>query len=336
VKHENPKQLEGNLTDKRFLSIVNATMRRSQLRITVDINNYLGRDITCIKPNRVMHEICSETDFEIGRALVIKVTVEAKQDIVKINAEEDYSEEFLTEFFTRYKEFCQYRRTKEEFAFQKVATYTTWMVFNERQLFSLDNQISIPEVGIRIKVGRHVDTVKGTWEFLKDELVPPLIPGNDKRASGFVINGVDPQHRFDRMFYRVGKEIFEVDLDRDPNQTPGVYIGVWNRLNQLDDSVRQDIVHISLEDAASGKNPSGIQMYPSILEAILGKPEHPKEEKVKEEKKESVWEEKDQKAKVSHTWVKVAADFLKNVLPAAVTIVKGIFSLIGKFKKLPV
>lgn len=328
--------LDNTLSDERFNAAAAAVARRAHLRVSVEICNYTDQPITCIKANDVAHEINPITDIDVGRSLVIKITTVARRDLVKINAGEDYSEEYLPATYLRYKAHCSYRVTREENGRQNSSEIVAFMIFDARQLFSLDNRLTISEIGMDIRVGRYSNEVKGTWTALRDTLTPSLVPNNDKRPSGFVINGVDPDYKFDKMFYRIGENIFEVDIDRSPEERPGVFIAFWNRINDIDDAVRQDIVTMTLEEAMAGKNPSGIRIYPSMVDAILDKGEVNKTKAATEERHNDEWESKEQKAKVSHTWVKIAADFLKNVLPAAVTIAKAAITLLGKIKKVPI
>lgn len=337
MKKENPSRSRNTLSDKRFNAVADFTGRVSHLKITVDICNYLGSPVTCIKSNRVLHSIEPTVNNEIGRALVVKLTVKALQSVVKINAGVDYSEEFITELYTRYKDHSKYRIISEENPRKSHIEHLAWFVFEDRDMRDIGDEIEIPEIGLSIRVGRRTNNIKGTFEGLKELLSPRLVPENEKRSSGLIVNGVDPNHIFDRMFYRIGKEVFEVDIDRDPQQPPGIHLGVWNRINDLDIPVEQNIIYMSLEEAISGDNASGFKVFPSILEAQREEVEPVKKEKEKEEEKPgAAWEKKDQQAKVSHTWVKVAAEFLKNVLPATVAVAKGIFSLLAKIKKVPI
>lgn len=335
MKKENPNRSRNTLTDKRFNAVAEFTARASHLKITVDICNYLSVPVTCIKSNRILHSIEPSVNNEIGRALVVKLTVKALQSVVKINAGVDYSEEFITELYSRYKDHSKYRILSEENPRKLYVEHLAWFVFDDRDMQDIGDQIEIPEIGLSIRVGRRTNNIKGTFEGIKQMLSPRLVPENGKRSSGLIVNGVDPNHMFAKMFYRIGKDVFEVDIDRDPEQLPGIHLGVWNRINDLDIPVEQNVIFMTLEEAISGENESGFKVYPSILEAQREGEEPAKKEK-EEDKSGAAWEKKDQQAKVSHTWVKVAAEFLKNVLPATVAIAKGILSLVAKIKRVPI
>lgn len=330
--------LDGDLSEDRFLEIAKCTGHTSQFRVNFEVNNFLDRTVHVFDAGKTRHELSPRRNVRVGRCLIIKMDITVDGDSVKINADEDYIEDY---FFTLHREIkgnCRYRIVKDSFVRPGVIKYSGYFVFDSKDLIRLDNHVRIPDCGLDLYVGEITQRVKGSQEDWMSRVTPDLVPTNGHRPSGVILNAVDPDYRYDKMFYCFGDQVFEIDIDRTQGEQAGIYVGVWNKIGDLDRPVARNMDFIKFEDAASGKNPLGFMIFASQVEAenSLKQPAAKttaKEKAATEEKESDPWEEKEQRAKLSQTWVKIAGEFIKSVLPA---VVKGVTFLVKLLVKTPV
>lgn len=327
--------LRNTLTDSRFDAVSRYSGMSSQLRIQVEVTNLLGREVSVIDSVGTINVLTGKRGSDAGKCLIVRISVCYNTDDVIIDAGKDYSEEYCFNVIDKYKDYCEYRVVREKGYIRGKGSHTCYLVFDARKFLSLGHRIEIPDTGISIINGygsRESDRLTEQW---LERLEHSMVPDRGVNISGISVNIVDPHYRYNRAFYTLGNNVYEVDIDRE-GKGIGIYCGVWNRLNSNDTPVRENLFYISLEDGKTGKNDLGLTFYESITEAenslLKDKTKKTVESKATKEENDE-WQEKEKQAKVSQAWVKVAGDFIKSVLP---TLLTGAKWLMGVLMKTPI
>lgn len=327
--------LKGNENGTGMMTQHNLNLIRSEIGIKtgfsveVDVFNFLSDEITIMDSHFNRHEMINQRNWELGKVLIVKIVVYGARNVVKINAGCNYSEEYFPPTLEKYKDSCLYFVTPMKGVVGRPNSVEYVLSFGEKQLEALDNKIEIIETGTKIISGKEKEKKQSKADYWTERLRPRLTPTDDLRNSGLVIVANDPNKIFDRLFFKMGNKVHEIEIDRNPKDPSVLFIGSWNQLNQFNDPVEEQITEVSFEEGLSGKNDLGIKIYRSISEALNDGKEKEKE------KKEEKWAEKESKMKYLQQWVKVGIDCLKNFLPATIAVGKALFSMWRKSKGLP-
>lgn len=316
----------GKMSDHRANIIRKNVGYKRDFSFLVEVNNFLRDPVSVMDNTLARHEIERQRNSDIGHSLIIRLSILGQSNFVKINADLDYSEDYIPPTLEKYKDNCSY--SHRELSDTNGVPYGVEIVlcFSQQQLISLDNKIDIIENGMTIVVGVSQEKINDRVKYWKDRLRGKMAPENNHRSSGFVAVANDPDNLYQQQFFKFGHCVHEIEIDRNPREKPGIYIGLWNYLNEHNDPVENEIIYIPFEEAFSGKNKIGLKVHLTINDA---------KEEGKEGKEEKKWADKETKAKYVQQWVKTAAEFIKNILPTTLALGKVVFSFWRKSKGIP-
>ncbi|ATA65375.1 hypothetical protein 2050HW_00040 [Serratia phage vB_SmaM_ 2050HW] len=312
------------LNPKR-LDVLNKELEASQVTIEVRVVNLLNHPVMVKENSGNRHVVNPKNVPAAGRCIAISVVFSYANSLVKINADHDYSEEYIHDVLERYKGFASVHVDDTDVFNRFNRNYSRLvMAFDERNLKSLGNLLEIAEWGISIDCSRDAATRTLESEFIEAHL-PNVKPDNDCRYSGVCVTLNDPDNRLPRAFYRIGSEVFEIDLDRTAGCEPGVELAAWNIMMPSMVPMEETRMKFSIDEALSGENPLGLKVFTSLEEAYASpenelkrvKDEVAKEKvKQRDDKRTSVREEK---LKFGHGILKIFNEAVKTTLPILVS-----------------
>ncbi|UQT03133.1 hypothetical protein TOTORO_02700 [Serratia phage vB_SmaS-Totoro] len=325
----------GTLNGSR-LSAATEEMKNPQISINVQITNCLSEPVSVREGEGVRHVLQNKNSNKVGTCLILSITFTHNRESVKINADEDYSETYIHDVVERYKDKALFNTQSESGSFNRnQMIYRVLAVFDESKIKELGDHLVIPEWGIDIYCGALAKKSTKTRELL-DKHHPAMIPENGCKSSGLMVSLNDPNHRIDKAFYRIGSEVFEIDIDRTPGYNEEIALAAWNRINDSYIAEREAVYTFSLDDGLSGDNPIGIKIFTSLEEAKASPENELKQIKdavVKEkqkQKEEKRTTDREEKLKFGHGILKIFNEVVKTTLPIVLSWGSKLF---GIFKR---